>query len=225
MRRSCQAVCAASLLLALSFPAPAFSAPAQSVERASAGRISIHAEKRPLGEILRELKTVIDIELLLITSKAEKQVVSLSLEDTLEVEALWAILDAANVDGVVWGGKGKPYRVFAGSLQSSIDSKRIQLSTPEQPAASPGGERRATSPAEKRRSEDDKPTGVRPDRREPEMRPGKAPPLGQRLPALPRIATGDASLPGVPGASQLARLGAILGLGLLMGLALVVRDS
>jgi len=190
-----------SFLLALLVAAPSLEAAVQTVESTSPGHISVRAEGQPLDELLLELNTVIDFDMLLVDRKVEKRPVTVSIVNELVEDALWEILDAAKVNGIVWGREGEPYRLFAGSPNEfKSPGRRVRSLLEEAPPS-------AQAPARQTKPNDQ-------DRPRRATGPARA----------PRTATGNASLGSVPERIRWVQLGAILGSGMLMGLGLVGRD-
>lgn len=202
-----------SLAFVLALSASLLHAQARSVERASPGNISVHADGMPLEALLLALSEVIDFDMLLVDRAVEERPVTVSLDDEPIEDALWEILEAAKVSGIVWGEEGKAFRLFAGSPSDDTSTRRQVRSLLEEPSDSgatgtvgtgTAAGREATAPA-------------------PASPPREAPRRAMPAPRAPRTASGDASLERTPGASELARLAAVLGSGLLVGGLVVGR--
>jgi hypothetical protein len=113
------AVLVGSVLLAGSI-----SAWAQSVVRVGPDRISIDAEEVPLVTLFNELSDIVELEMLVIDPTAEQLPVTLKADDVSVKEGIAGILDAAGVNYTIWGGNGKPFRIFAGPPESAVRSTR-----------------------------------------------------------------------------------------------------
>lgn len=193
----------------------------QSVTSTSPEQVSVRAENEQLGDLLREIQTVVGIEKLIIDPGVEQRPVSITLENEPVDKAIMEILDAAKVGGVVWGGNGQPYRVFAGSGEPTKIPEPNQPPPPDQPRAMSDEAPAQLSPRKERTN----PRAPVPPRGQQRPRGAPGAPVRPEDPGFgrPRTATGDASLLVPATAPRLAGVGAILGLGFLLGQLLVVR--
>ena len=115
-----------ALSIALSFfpicVGPA-TAQAQPVVRVEDDRLSVEAQGTQLGLLLQKVGDLVTFETLILSPDAQRKTVTVTFRDIPIKEGLLKIMEAADINHVVWGGQDVPFRIFAGSAEDPVPSQ------------------------------------------------------------------------------------------------------
>lgn len=207
---------------------------AQAVVRVKGGVLSVDAQAAPLGRLLLQIAADVPFETIMISPEAQRKPVTVAFRDLPIREGLLKIFEAADINHVVWGGKGAPFRVFAGPPEGAV---------PLQAPPSDAGERDPGEMGQPPRTGRHAP-GSRPLEGPPDVPPfepptipffGETPPEERENPPPDpredehrrrrRWVTDDAFLAEPPNAAEVAGVSALLILGLAVGVPLIGYGS
>jgi len=87
--------------------------------------LSVDARGAQLGPLLLQVAEKVEFETLMVSAEAQNQLVTVSFQELPIREGLLKILEAADLNHVVWGGEGAPFRVFAGPADDAVPLQSV----------------------------------------------------------------------------------------------------
>jgi hypothetical protein len=83
-------------------------------------QITVNAEARPLGELLRQFAALAAVDRLVIDPRIESRPVTINLENASPFDAFRRTLEAADVGYAIWGIKGREMRIYAAPTNDDV---------------------------------------------------------------------------------------------------------